>query len=86
MNEQETIEQLRAQGYEVNAPSPGNIPWFQEVAALEKRLDRIERRSGLMSKSWFTRAFTAWVYILTFQLMLAVVFLLIAGLFGLLGS
>ena len=55
------------------------------IDQLEKRLDRIEARSGLMSKSWFNRVFTTWVYFLIAQVMIGLVVLFLGMIFGLLG-
>lgn len=90
MNQQEIIEQLRDQGYEVTIPSPVRSPSIdtliliqEEIAALEKRLDRIEKRSGLMSKSFLNRAYTVWAYFLFAQLMIGLVLLAVGMIFGL---
>lgn len=56
------------------------------VKDLEYRIDRLERRSGLMSRSWFTRALTVSAYLLAIQLLGAVVLVVLAIAFGLLSS
>ena len=89
MSEQETIEQLRAHGYSVTAPSSAsysNYPTREEIAALEKRLDRIEARSGLMSKNFINRAFSVWGYFFFAQLMIGIGAGLIIVIIGVLGG
>ncbi|KKK88655.1 hypothetical protein LCGC14_2740920, partial [marine sediment metagenome] len=44
MTDQDTIEQLRAKGYTVEAAQPTNY------AALEQRIEAIENRTGLLTK------------------------------------
>ena len=51
---------------------------------LEKRMNELESRSGLMSKSWFSRVFTTWVYFLIAQVMIGLVVLVLGMIFGLL--
>ena len=61
------------------------VSWEAEqpdYAALEKRLNNIENRSGLMSKSWFSRAITVWGYGIGIQLIIAIIGLVLAGMFG----
>ena len=52
MTDQDTIEQLRAKGYTVEAAQPTNY------AALEQRIEAIENRTGLLSPNFFMRAFS----------------------------
>ena len=51
---------------------------------LENRINELESRSGLMSKSWFSRVFTTWVYFLVAQVMIGLVVLVLGMIFGLL--
>ena len=82
--EQRMIIYLRNMGYDVSTGDyahPAN-----RIAALEKRITELENRTGLISKSWFTRAYTAWVYVLIAQLLIALVFIFIALVFGIFGG
>lgn len=56
------------------------------IAELEIKVNKLEDRSGLMSRSWFTRVYTAWGYVIIGQLLIALVVLAIGMFFGLLGS
>ncbi len=83
-SEQQIIEYLRNKGFEVDVPSPVNMD--TRVNKLEKRINELESQSGLMSKSWFTRAITAWLYIWGIQLIAGLVVLFLGMIFGLLGN
>ena len=78
--EQDKIEQLRARGYEVT-PMPTD-PVMDRIAHLEVKVNKLENRSGLMSKSWFNRAITVWGYGIGIQLIIAIIGLVLAGMFG----
>lgn len=53
-----------------------------EIGMLQQRLDAIERRSGLMSPSFWTRAFSVFGYLIAIQVLFAL--LLGVGFMGLL--
>ncbi len=55
----------------------------QQLYQLEKRIDNLEARTGLLSKSWFSRAITAWFYVWGIQLLAGLVILLLGLVFGL---
>ena len=57
----------------------------QQLYQLEKRIDNLEARTGLLSKSWFSRAITAWAYVNGIQLLAGLIVLLLGLVFGLLG-
>ena len=57
-----------------------------EIEALQDQMVELNKRSGLMSKSWFTRAYTTWGYVIAAQLLIAVVLLVLGMIFGLLGN
>ena len=59
---------------------------FTYIKDLEYRIDKLERRSGLMSRSWFVRVYTTLGYVLIGQLMIGAVILILGMFFGLLGS
>ena len=63
-----------------------SIELERRVYELEIQLDKIEDRSGLMSRSWFTRVYTTLAYVIAAQLMIAIVVLALGMIFGLLGS
>ncbi len=86
MTDEQAIEQLRAKGYEISAvPTTFTNDHNDHHTKLEKRIDDLEARSGLMSKSWFNRVFTTWVYFLIAQVMIGLVVLFLGMIFGLLG-
>jgi hypothetical protein len=86
-NEQQMIQQLRDRGYRVDVPKSSDIPDLSKrVAALEQKLGWLERRSGLMHSSWFTRATTAWGYMIAIQLIIGAVILGIGMVLGFFGS
>ena len=51
-----------------------------------RELEELEARTGLLSKSWFGRAITAWFYVWGIQLVAGLVILLLGLVFGLLGG
>lgn len=57
-----------------------------ELESLQDQVDDLDFRSGLMSKSWWTRAYTAWGYVIFTQLAIGLAIFAILYLFGLLGS
>ncbi len=83
-NDQQIIEYLRDKGYNVDVPSPVNMD--TRINKLEKRINELESQSGLMSRSWFTRAITAWLYIWGIQLIAGFIVLVLGVIFGLLGN
>lgn len=44
-----------------------------EIFMLRQRVDALEQRSGLMSRSFLTRAFSVWGYMLVAQIIIAIV-------------
>ena len=44
-----------------------------ELRQLQQRVENMERRSGLMSPSFLTRAFSAWGYVIVAQFIVAIV-------------
>ena len=55
-----------------------------EIAALQTQVAELNKRSGLMSKSWINRVFTTWGYFLIAQVMIGLVVLVLGMIFGLL--
>ena len=68
---------------------PALVPTYSlelhnRIATLEHRIKQLETRSGLMSRSWFTRAYTTWFYVIAAQALVAVVLVVLAIAFGML--
>jgi hypothetical protein len=68
---------------------PAHIPDYsldlaRHIAALERRITKLEHRSGLMSRSWFTRIFTVWFYAIAAQALVAAVLVALGIAFGML--
>ena len=76
MTDQDAIDQLRAKGYNVETVQPANY------AALEQRIEAIENRTGLLSKSFMTRIYTVWGYYLLANIWIGLVLVVLAAIFG----
>lgn len=50
---------------------------------LESRITALETQSGLTSKSWAVRIFTVYFYVIGAQILIAIILLVLARLFGL---
>ena len=57
-----------------------------EIAQLKDQMAALEHRSGLMSRSWFTRVFTVFFYAIAAQALVGLVLVVLAIALGLLGG
>jgi hypothetical protein len=82
IDENDYIEHLKAQGYTIEPPA--NQP--TDYARLENRINELEARTGLLHPAWFTRAITAWLYVIGIQLIFGLAILLLVSVVGYLSS
>lgn len=85
-NEQDMIDELRSKGYAVryvaDIPHAPQSDYEKLIIQLDNRINKLEARTGLLHPAWFTRAVTAWVYVMGFQLIVGVIILVFVSVIG----